>query len=135
MSSTYLPNDTLSHSGMNGSGRHDSGSEGTQGGGIGAAFRQGKRDLRGDLDSLKRELDELGRAESLSEVELQDAYGQMMSRFATLRYAAKGIASQAGQQFSQGMNVTTEYVKDSPLQAVGIAAGVGLLLGMLLGGR
>lgn len=99
-------------------------------------LRQGSRNLREDLNNLKTDLDALmSRATTLSENELKEAYGQMMAKFSTLRYAAKGIAAQAGEQFNQGVDVTTEYVKDRPLQAVGVAAGVGFLLGLLVGRR
>lgn len=99
-------------------------------------MRQTSRNLREDLNHLKTDLDALmSRAATLSEEELKDAYGQIMTRFSTLRYAAKGIAAQAGQQLNQGVGVTTEYVKERPLQAVGIAAGIGFLLGLLVSRR
>jgi ElaB/YqjD/DUF883 family membrane-anchored ribosome-binding protein len=41
-------------------------------------------------------------------------------------------ASDAKQQLNQGVDVTTEYIKERPLQSVAIAAGVGFLLGALL---
>jgi ElaB/YqjD/DUF883 family membrane-anchored ribosome-binding protein len=98
--------------------------------------RQPTRDLRDDLKSLKTDLDSLvSRAAALSDDELKQAYGELMAQFSTLRHAAKGIAAQAGQQFSQGVDVTTDYVKERPLQAVGVAAGLGFLLGLLVGRR
>jgi len=140
MSSTYPPgqtNGTASES-ISGNG-HDirSGAERSEDRSRFSRFaRQGTRNLREDLTNLKTDLDGLmSRASSLSEAELKDAYGEMMAKFSTLRHAAKGIASQAGQQFNQGVDVTTEYVKDRPLQAVGVAAGFGFLLGLLLGRR
>ncbi|HYD80417.1 MAG TPA: DUF883 domain-containing protein [Paucimonas sp.] len=133
MSSTYPPGSTETRAGMNGQGSQPAGMSQDE---IRRSARHGVRNLREDLNLLKSDLDALlSRASSLSETELKDAYGQMMSKFSTLRHAAKGIATQAGQQFNQGVDVTTEYVKERPLQAVGIAAGVGLVLGLLLGRR
>jgi len=92
--------------------------------------------LRADLASLKSDLDALlSRASTLSERELSEAYARMMSRFGSMRIAAKGMAAEAGRQFNEGMDKTTEYVKERPMQSLGIAAGVGLVLGLLLGRR
>jgi ElaB/YqjD/DUF883 family membrane-anchored ribosome-binding protein len=92
--------------------------------------------LRDDLGSLKSDLDALlARASTLSERELSDAYARLMTNFTSLRYAARGMAAEAGRQINQGVDMTCEYVKDRPLQSVGMAAGVGLLLGLLIGRR
>jgi ElaB/YqjD/DUF883 family membrane-anchored ribosome-binding protein len=55
-----------------------------------------------------------------------------MARFSSMRYAARGLADQAGKQINQGMDVTVDYVRERPLQSVAIAAGVGALMGLLL---
>jgi ElaB/YqjD/DUF883 family membrane-anchored ribosome-binding protein len=139
MSSTYPPgqtNGTATES-RTGNGQDiRTGSESGERGRAGRFTRQAARNLREDLTSLKSDLDVLvSHSATLSEEELKDAYGKMMAKFSTLRYAAKGIAAQAGQQFNQGVDVTTEYVKERPLQAVGVAAGVGFLFGLLLARR
>jgi len=88
--------------------------------------------LRSDLSNLKNDLDALvNRSSSLSDDELAQAHAQLMAKFSTVRYAARGIASQASQQFNRGMETTTEYVKGKPVQSVAAAVGAGLLLGML----
>lgn len=92
--------------------------------------------LRSELQNLQNELNSLvSRAASLSESELSEAYVKLMSRFGSIRFAAKGMAQQATRQFNQGVDVTTTYVKDRPLQSVALATGVGLALGMLIGRR
>jgi ElaB/YqjD/DUF883 family membrane-anchored ribosome-binding protein len=92
--------------------------------------------LRNDLTTLKNDLDALlSTASTMTERELRDAYARMMTKFSSLRYAAKGMAAQAGKQFNQSVDMTTDYVKERPLQSVAIAAGVGLVLGVLLGRR
>lgn len=88
--------------------------------------------LRSELTSLKNDLDALvSRAPSLSDDELSQAHARLMAQFSSLRYAAKGIASEASRQLNRGVETTTEYVKDRPMQSVAVAVGTGLLLGML----
>ncbi|WP_235953007.1 DUF883 family protein [Noviherbaspirillum galbum] len=94
--------------------------------------QQSAASMRSDLSSLKNELDALvNRAPSLSDDELSQAHAQMMAKFSSLRHAAKGIADEASRQINRGMESTTEYVKDKPMQSVAVAVGTGLLLGML----
>ncbi|WP_019140441.1 DUF883 family protein [Noviherbaspirillum massiliense] len=88
--------------------------------------------LRSELSNLKDDLDSLvNRASNMSDEELSQAHSQMMAKFSSMRYAARGIANQASQQFNRSMETTTEYVKDRPMQSVAVAMGAGLLLGML----
>ena len=89
--------------------------------------------MRDDLSNLKSDLDALmSHASTLNENELREARDRILARFSSMRYAARGIADQAGRQFSQGRDMTVDYVRDKPLQAVAIAAGVGLLLGAMM---
>lgn len=88
--------------------------------------------LRRELSSLKSDLDSLvSRSASLSDEELTQAHAQLMAKFSSVRYAARGIASQASRQLNRGMESTTGYVKEKPMQSVAVAVGTGLLLGML----
>ncbi|MEN3367450.1 MAG: hypothetical protein V7606_4724 [Burkholderiales bacterium] len=88
--------------------------------------------LRSELSSLKSDLDALvSRAPSMSDDELAQAHTRLMAQFSSLRYAAKGIASEASRQLNRGVETTTEYVKDKPMQSMAVAVGTGLLLGML----
>lgn len=89
--------------------------------------------LRSELTNLKGDLDALvSRASSLSDEDLSRAHTQLMAKFSSMRYAAKGMADEATRQFNRGMETTTTYVKDRPMQSVAVAVGAGLLLGMLL---
>src|SRR5690606_21846986 len=89
--------------------------------------------LRTELSNLKGDLDALmSKASSLSDVELREARDRLMQQLDSWRYSAKGMADQASEQLAHGMDVTTDYVKEKPLQSVAIAAGIGLVLGALL---
>ena len=89
--------------------------------------------LRDELSNLKSDLDALMlHASTLSESELREARDRILARFSSMQFAAKGIAEQAGRQFNQGREITTDYVREKPLQSVAIAAGVGMLIGALL---
>lgn len=88
--------------------------------------------LRSELSSLKNDLDALvNRSASMSDDELIQSHAQLMAKFSSVRYAAKGIASEATRQLNRGMETTTEYVKGKPMQSVAVAVGTGLLLGLL----
>jgi ElaB/YqjD/DUF883 family membrane-anchored ribosome-binding protein len=100
------------------------------------AARRTAETLRSELSTLKEDLDSLiNRASSMSDDELQQAHAQLMAKFSSVRYAARGFADQASRQFNRGMETTHQYVKEKPMQSVGLAVGTGLLLGVLLSRR
>lgn len=89
--------------------------------------------MREELSTLKSDLDALMlHASTLNENELREARDRILARFSSMRHAARGFAEQASRQFSQGRDLTADYVRDKPLQSVAIAAGVGLLVGAIL---
>jgi len=89
--------------------------------------------LREDLQTLKADLDTLlGHAAELTDAELHDAQERILAKFSSLRFAAKGIAVEAGRQFHHGVEVTTGYVKEKPLQSIALAVGFGTLLGVII---
>jgi ElaB/YqjD/DUF883 family membrane-anchored ribosome-binding protein len=99
-------------------------------------IEQSSASLREELASLKADLDALlGKASSLTDREFRLARDQLMIKFGSMRYAAKGLAAEASKQFNNGVECTTGYVKEKPLQSVAMAAGVGLLFGALMRGR
>jgi len=90
--------------------------------------------LREDLQALKTDLDTLlGHAAELTDVELHDAQERILTKFSSLRFAAKGIAVEAGRQFHHGVEVTTDYVKEKPIQSIALAVSFGTLLGVIIG--
>ncbi|HYD63685.1 MAG TPA: DUF883 domain-containing protein [Noviherbaspirillum sp.] len=121
----------------NGSDRQSTAAQGTSARSTFSDFKAGATQrsaatLRSELSSLKNDLDALvNRSASMSDDELTQAHAQLMAKFSSVRYAAKGIASEATRQLNRGMETTTEYVKDKPMQSVAVAVGTGLLLGLL----
>jgi ElaB/YqjD/DUF883 family membrane-anchored ribosome-binding protein len=100
-----------------------------------AAQRTGAQ-MRSELSKLKDDLDSLiSRSSSMSDDELSQAHAQLMAKFSSIRYAAKGMADQATRQINRGVETTNQYVKEKPMQSVGLAVGTGLLLGLLFSRR
>jgi ElaB/YqjD/DUF883 family membrane-anchored ribosome-binding protein len=92
--------------------------------------------LRGDLQTLKSDLDTLlAHATELTDAELTEAHERILTKFSSLRQTAKGIALQATRQFNHGVEVTTDYVKEKPVQSIALAVGFGALLGIIVGRR
>ncbi len=115
---------SISNAGTESSGRHEYRS------GVHGSAATGLRD---ELTNLKSDLDALmSHASTLTDTELREARDRILARFSSMRHAARGMASEASRQFSQGRDLTVDYVRDKPLQSVAIAAGAGLLLGMLM---
>ncbi len=99
----------------------------------GIGSRQSGSSLREELANLKSDLDALmAHASTLTDRELGEARDKMMSKFSSMQNTAKGMAAEASRQFTHGVDVTSDYVKEKPLQSVAVAAGVGLLLGAVL---
>ncbi len=147
MSSTYPPGQSESGTAMNngsgsayaagGIGTYDDGARsGTVSDAYDATGRTTAKSsaaMRENLSSLKSDLDALlSRVTGMSETELHDAYDRILMRFRDMRSAASDMANQAGDQFNHRVEATTDYVKEKPLQSIGIAAGIGLLIGLLM---
>ena len=89
--------------------------------------------MRAELSNLKQDLDDLmSRATSMSDMELSQARALLMEKYTSMQRSVKEIASEAGKQISHGADMTSDYVKERPLQSVAIATGVGLLIGAIL---
>jgi ElaB/YqjD/DUF883 family membrane-anchored ribosome-binding protein len=108
------------------SARKAAGASSYEAGRTGASLREELSNLKADLDAL------MSHASTLTDRELSEARDKIMAKFSSMRYAAKGLATEASKQFNHGVDLTSEYVKDKPLQSVAIATGVGLLLGAVL---
>lgn len=89
--------------------------------------------LRQELANLKEDLDALmSHASTLTESELREARDRILARFSSMKNVARGLAGEATRQLTQGRDVTIDFVRNRPFQSILIAAGAGLLLGVLL---
>lgn len=96
---------------------------------VGAVAKEEMSSLRADLDDLT------SRLYSLSESELIAAKEKILAKIESTKVVAKGVAADVTEQINHGVGVTTDYVKERPLQSVAVAAGIGILLGMLISRR
>lgn len=96
---------------------------------IGVVAHQEVTGLRADLDNL------IAHLASFSELELIAAKENILAKVESTKVAARGVTADVSQQFNRGVGVTTDYVKERPLQSVGIAAAIGVLVGMLISRR
>lgn len=91
---------------------------------------------KGEMATLRAELDSLiSRISSMSELELTAAKERLLTKIESSKATAKDVASDVTQQFNHGVGMTTDYVKERPLQSVAAAAGIGILLGLLIARR
>jgi ElaB/YqjD/DUF883 family membrane-anchored ribosome-binding protein len=89
--------------------------------------------LRQELANLKEDLDALmSHASTLTESELCEARDRLVARFSSMKNVARRITGQATRQLAQGRDLTIEFIRNRPFQAALVAAGMGLLLGLLL---
>jgi ElaB/YqjD/DUF883 family membrane-anchored ribosome-binding protein len=80
--------------------------------------------LRSELADLKKDLDALlAKAGTLTDRELREARNRMLAKFGDLSTTAR-------EQMNHGVDVTSDYVRERPIQSMAIALGVGLLLGV-----
>ena len=89
-----------------------------------------------EMTTLRSELDNLtSRISRMSDLELIAAKEKLLAKIEASKVAAKGVASDVTRQITHGVDVTTDYVKERPLQSVAVAGGIGILLGMLIARR
>lgn len=101
-----------------------------------AAGKQISAVAKEEMTSLRADLDDLtSRLSTMSEYELSAAKEKILAKIEALKVAAKSASTDVGHQLNHGVVVTTEYVKERPLQSLAITAGIGILLGMLISRR
>lgn len=88
---------------------------------------------KSEMAAIKQELDEFtARLPSLSDVDLQAAKEKLLAKIESAKVSAKSVVGDAREKLNHGVDASQEYVKTRPLQAVAIAAGFGLLVGLLV---
>ncbi|HAL1485789.1 TPA: DUF883 family protein [Escherichia coli] len=66
--------------------------------------------------------------------EVQEKYGELTDNCGhQVKGAARKIAAQGGQAAQEAADVVRNNVENNPFAAISIAAGVGLLIGLLIG--
>lgn len=85
------------------------------------------RNLRADLDGL------ISRIPHLAESELNAAKILLLQKYGAGTKTVTAVTTVARETITHGMEVAGDYVKDRPLKTVAVTAGIGMLIGMLIG--
>lgn len=96
---------------------------------VGALAKEEMGTLRAELDSLT------SRIASMSDFELAAAKEKLLARIESTKVATKSLARDVTERVSHGVDVTTGYVKERPLQTLAVAASLGIVLGMMISRR
>lgn len=96
---------------------------------MGAVASEELANLRADLDDL------IARIPTLSDVDLEDAKEKLLTKVAAAKESARDAAHNAREQFDHGVECSRECVREHPLQSVGYAAAIGVLIGLLMARR
>ncbi|MBI3068979.1 MAG: DUF883 domain-containing protein [Betaproteobacteria bacterium] len=92
--------------------------------------------LVADFKVLMSDVDDLVRATaSQSGEKLAEARSKAQQALQAARAAVARAEAAATEQAKLAAEATDQYVQDNPWTAIGIAAGVGLLIGLLVGRR
>jgi ElaB/YqjD/DUF883 family membrane-anchored ribosome-binding protein len=107
---------------------------------IGNAVKKGAeqvgRTTRTEASNLKADLDDLiAKIPHLSEADLAIAKQKLLDTYHEAKGSVGDLALQAKDRLVRGVDASGEYVKAKPLQSVGVAAVIGLLVGALLARR
>lgn len=95
-----------------------------------------KKKLAADLKVLIADSEELLRASAGQAGEkVAAARARIEASLATAKVKLGEVERMAAEKAKEAAKVADQYVHDNPWQAVGIAAGVGLLLGLLISRR
>lgn len=92
--------------------------------------------LVADLKTVMRDAEALLKATSTQTGErIQEVRARAEQSLQQARTRLNELEEEARRRAQEMANATEAYVRDNPWQSVGIAAGVGLLLGLLLSRR
>jgi ElaB/YqjD/DUF883 family membrane-anchored ribosome-binding protein len=92
--------------------------------------------LQEDIAAVMRDAEELVRAAAGSAGAATDeARAKVRESLEATKLRLKEIEERLSQDGAEALRATDDYVRRNPWQAVGIAAGVGLVVGLLLSRR
>jgi len=97
---------------------------------------QQKEQVMRDIKTVMSELDELAR-DSASDVgeEVRELKGKLRERVGTARESLADLEGRVTDRAKAAARVGDEYVREHTWTSVGIAAGVGVVIGLLLNRR
>ena len=96
---------------------------------IGVVAQEEMINFKADLNDL------ISRVPHLTEIELKAAKEKLLAKFQDAKATARNVTADASRQFDRGVELTGDYVKQRPIQSVALAAGIGVILGMLISRR
>ncbi len=99
------------------------------------AERRRKSVVKDFRDTLTEAQDLLGKAAAETGVKASDIRSQVAAKLAAAKLKLLDLQGDAVYRAKAAAQVTNEYVRDNPWQAVGAAAAVGFLVGVLVSRR
>lgn len=91
------------------------------------------RELLGEMQALVVEAEKMI-GESVSETS-EEAMGALHTRYAAMQERMSEIYDSAKKKVVAGAKYTDTTIRENPYQAMAVAAGLGILVGVLLGRR
>ena len=93
-------------------------------------------DLMDDLRKVVHDTEALLRAtEGQGGEKADDARRRVQAALANARTRLKAVQGSAAEMGEEAVKATETYVRENPWQSIGIAAGAGLILGLLISRR
>jgi ElaB/YqjD/DUF883 family membrane-anchored ribosome-binding protein len=104
--------------------------------GVGGAADQARRTAATELGNLIADIEELlGKVASVADIDIVRVRQRLQEKLATAKDTLAAGSKQLSEKARQAVDVTEVYVRQSPWQAIGIAALGGALVGFLLARR
>lgn len=101
-----------------------------------SSIRSRAEDVQADVRTLGKDVGRLaGAMRDQAQVKLEQGREAARELSAEGAERAKEVADTARAQFQTGLSYTEDKVRQHPMAALGIAAGVGLVLGMIFSPR
>src|SRR5437899_12933395 len=95
-------------------------------------MRTTEKTLTGDMPSATQDAEELNDAAA---EQTGERFAEMRARLATAMESAKKAAQRLEEKTVAAAKATDQCIREHPYQALGVAFGLGLLMGVLVGRR